>query len=201
MYDEWKNYLPKFISASSEKELISELKEFPHNLDSRFYSTVAFSENTFLQGDGISSAKICDLKSEKFRNSPCMIISNSCDISPENERLYPTSVCYVPLLSFEKVLSSLYAAGIDKSKITNWENDVRKQRISSIVFLSKGQNLSEEKIAFLDRVQNLPATTFHETIVQSDKIFSLSNFGFYLLVLKLSIHFTRIRDGVDRFVA
>jgi hypothetical protein len=29
-------------------------------------------------------------------------------------------------------------------------------------------------------------------------LFTLSNFGFYLYLLKLSIHFTRIQEKIDR---
>jgi hypothetical protein len=198
MYEDIKAYLPKFLSDSSEKELISELHAFPENIDSRFYSNPIRQENNFLQGDGFGEGIVCDIRNQRFKKAPCIVLSNSCDISPENERLYPTSVCYAPLVSFGKLIESLMHSGISKERIDTFNNDVRRQRISTIFFLPKGQGLEEEKLVFLDHVQNCPATFFHENQHASDKTFSLSNYGFYVLLLKLSIHFTRIRDGVDR---
>lgn len=34
--------------------------------------------------------------------------------------------------------------------------------------------------------------------IKQKKIFTLSNYGFYMFLVKLSIHFTRVREGVDR---
>ena len=55
-----------------------------------------------------------------------------------------------------------------------------------------------ESIVFLDRVNNIPSKFIVRTTVPQKRIFTLSDYGAYLFLLKLSIHFTRIKDNVER---
>lgn len=53
-------------------------------------------------------------------------------------------------------------------------------------------------LSFFDRAISLPLT---EDIVKNmcgNKLFTLSNFGLYLFLFKLSVHFTRIQERIDR---
>ena len=78
--------------------------------------------------------------------------------------------------------------------------NIKEQKITSILYLPSCEALGEDKIIFMDRLQNYPSHNFIEQHPVQDKMFTLSNFGFYLFLIKLAIHFTRIRDGVDREV-
>jgi len=189
-----KDYLPKFLSSSSNEELFSCLKEFPSNIDSRFYSDFVFkTKNTGIQGDGMEDFLFFDWQHNQTKKSIAMILSNSCDISFDNNRYDTPFILYCPIISLAKYIEMLKTKGKKTSEI---EYSIKKQEITSMFYLPKGQGLSEDKIAMLDRIQSCPNN--EETRLNAKKIFTLSNYGFYLFLLKLSIHFTRIRDGIDR---
>ena len=56
----------------------------------------------------------------------------------------------------------------------------------------------EESIVFLDRIVNYPTSSLKLEDLKMNRIFTLGNYGFYLFLLKLSIHYTRIADKIDR---
>jgi hypothetical protein len=51
---------------------------------------------------------------------------------------------------------------------------------------------------FFDRLLHVSQKYVDRKTVQTRRLFSLSDYGFYLFVFKLSIHLSRIREGVDR---
>jgi hypothetical protein len=189
-----KDYLPKFLSSSSNEELFSCLKGFPNNIDSRFYSDYVFNiKDTGIQGDGMEDFLFFNWQNNQMIKSNAMILSNSCDISFENKRTDTPFISYCPMISLAKSIEILKTKGKDISAI---ELSIKKQEVTSMFYLPKGQGLSEDKIAMFDRIQSCPNND--ETRLKAKKIFTLSNYGFYLFLLKLSIHFTRIRDGINR---
>jgi hypothetical protein len=189
-----KDYLPKFLSISSTEELYSCLSDFPNNIDSRFYSDFVFkAKNTGIQGDGMEGFLFFNWQNNQIIKSNAMILSNSCDISFENKRTDTPFISYCPIISLAKYIDKLKSEGKNTSAI---ELSIKNQEITSMFYLPKGQGLDEDKIALLDKIQSCPNN--EETRLKAKKIFTLSNYGFYLFLLKLSIHFTRIRDGIDR---
>jgi hypothetical protein len=188
--EEIQKYLPQFLSAVSTEDLFSCLNDFPLNMDSRFYSDIAYRMEV-IQGDGLDCLCFIDFDSHKIHENLAMVLSNSCDISFDNQRYETPSIIYCPLISFDKYIQSH-----PKASQSLLARKIKSQRYSSLFYLPKGQGLNEEKIAALDKIQSCPNNA--KTRLAARKIFSLSNYGFYLFLLKLSIHFTRIRDGVDR---
>jgi hypothetical protein len=55
---------------------------------------------------------------------------------------------------------------------------------------------SEDHIALLDDLHTLPLGMFQKA--DRPKLFTLSQVGFYLFVVKLSIHFCRFSEGISR---
>lgn len=49
-----------------------------------------------------------------------------------------------------------------------------------------------------DCIFSLPSSKEFIEKLTSERIFTLINYGFYLLLFKLSVHFTRIQEKVDR---
>lgn len=189
-------YLPQFLSQGSKEELFRNLKDFPSNIDSRMYCDRSKAQAFVSQGDGLKELKfVSDWNTVSIKSAPAIILSNTCDISMENKRNFPPFAVYCMLISFSKYLETLRSRGVDKNQVDAIAEDIRKQRTTNLFFLPKGQNLDEDKIALLDHAQSCPASVFQNT---QSKLFSLSNYGFYMFLLKLSIHFTRIRDGLDR---
>lgn len=188
-----KKYLPQFLSGSSKDDLFSCLADFPENIDHRIYSDIVINFANVLQGDGLDGLLFVKWPSKQFQPVPSMILSNSCDIALENPRVVVPYVCYCPLISYSKYVEKLREKGKDTS---DFERDVKAQRLTSMFYLPKGQCLEEDKIVLLDRMQSCPNDD--PIKLKAKKVFSLSNYGFYLFLLKISIHFTRIKDGIDR---
>lgn len=67
-----------------------------------------------------------------------------------------------------------------------------------IFFLPKVFGKLEESIVFLDRINNCSNKTVSRVNIDNQRIFTLNDYGEYLFLLKLSIHFTRMKDKVDR---
>ena len=84
--------------------------------------------------------------------------------------------------------------------INNHIEAIKKQLITQIMFLPKGSKLQDDSIVFLDRVNNYPLGEMSVEDVKRKKLFVLSNYGLYIFLIKLSIHFTRIQENVDRLV-
>lgn len=51
---------------------------------------------------------------------------------------------------------------------------------------------------FFDRINNCDNDAMPRNDLDSRRLYSLSNYGLYLFLFKLSVHLTRIREGVDR---
>lgn len=190
-----KKYLPQFLSAKSSEEMFGCLKDFPANIDCRMYCDRTKAEDFFSQGDGIAELKMFRWDTKSMNAVNVMVLSNSCDISKTNKRSFTPYCVYCALIKLSGLLELYRKNGRDEEHMKEVEADIREQRITSFFYLPKGQGLDDEYVAILDRVGSCPITYLDKT---KTKLFSLSNYGFYMFLLKLSIHFTRIRDGLDR---
>lgn len=48
-FEEFRTYLPKYLSADAQHDLFEELKQFPENIDGRLYTTKLQHEQTMYQ--------------------------------------------------------------------------------------------------------------------------------------------------------
>lgn len=101
-FEEIKKYLPKYLSEESTKSLFEDLKAFPDNISSRFYGNVLDDELTIFQGDGVRDLPVINLPDIKIEPCPAIVISNTCDISAENDRKIEPKILYCPLLRISK---------------------------------------------------------------------------------------------------
>lgn len=199
IFDDIKIYLPKYLSSEDTKRLFSELQVFPNNLDGRMYSDYLKNENIIFQGDGLTNFTVVNLPDMEFFNAPVMIFSNTCDIDNANQRLFPSNICYAPLFSLKSYRQELIDEKIkDEKSINSHIEDIKKQRITQILFLPQGYKIPEDCIVFLDRLNHCNNNSISRENISERKVFILSNYGFYLFLIKLSIHFTRLQENVDR---
>lgn len=191
-------YLPRYLSEPSRTVLIDELKRFPTDRSKASFYTCALSHADYLlQGDGISDAFYVWLPDlSKTRNIKALLLSNTCDMSMDNKRINPCRVMYVPLTNFDKYAKFVHAQ--NPAAAENHLKDIKEQHVTQAMFFPKGQGLEHDAIAFFDQAISLPITP--ELVQQfcNNRMFTLSDFGLYLLLLKLSIHFTRIQERIDR---
>ncbi|HOO99911.1 MAG TPA: hypothetical protein PK766_10150 [Bacteroidales bacterium] len=196
--DDIKLYLPKYLTPESKDQLYESLKQFPESQDSRVYTRSLLNEKIIYQGDGIKDFLVIDLPNiEKLKESPCLILSNSCDLSPDNQRLYSTRIMYSPIVNLKKYELGLMAKH-DKGRVESLLRSIRKQEPSQTFYLPELPGILEESFIFFDRTFNISNKFVGSDEIPSRRLFTLSNYGLYLFIIKLSIHFTRIQEGVNR---
>lgn len=80
-------YLPKYLSAEAQEELLIALKQFPENISSRLYTTALRHQPVLYQGDVFERVPLID-PNNKIKEVRAILISNTCDSDTENSRLY-----------------------------------------------------------------------------------------------------------------
>ena len=198
--EEIKIYLPKYLSPESEENLFDQLKQFPENIDDRLYTNYVLDPQLIYQGDGIEGLLVVNLPDTQIRPARGMILSNTCDLDERNKRPFPSSLVYAPIFNLEKYQKELLASEIlkDAGQIEDHIYAIKKQRITQIFYLPKGGALENESIVFLDRVNSCDNIFLSKVEIKDIRLFTLSNYGLYLFIFKLSVHFTRITEGIDR---
>ncbi|HJZ80973.1 MAG TPA: hypothetical protein VKD91_11530 [Pyrinomonadaceae bacterium] len=195
IFEQIKLFLPKYLTPAQTEELYSELKQFP--TDKPFYLTRTDLEDELLQGDGWRGFVVINFFTGERRTVSGVIISNSCDIFTENERALETKILFAPLIKLSRYIEQLRAVGKSEEQIRNIITDIRRQHITKIFYLPGIPERFEESIILFDDIHNHPLTHF----VQQERtsIFTLNQVWFYIFLLKLSIHFSRFQEGVQRF--
>nr|WP_129732298.1 hypothetical protein [Parabacteroides goldsteinii] len=192
-----KKFLPKYLSAESYKELIEGLRCFPENLDSRFY-TDYLKEKIIYQGDGIKGFPTINFNTMEKKDCQAIVLSNTCDMDLANKRMFGSQIVYAPIIELEKYKSILMRSNISHAKINAHIDSIRSQELTQILYLPQYGSCMKESIVFLDRIFNVDNAFINRDNLNETRIFSLSDYGNYVLLLKISIHFTRMQDKVDR---
>lgn len=191
--DQLKDQIPYYLTREQKDGLIKALSDFPEKMN---YYTMLHKED-LLQGDGWSSLTIINFYSCEKKNVKGIIVSNSCDISMENPRDTPPKVIFSPIIKLDGYIQKLKESGLAIHKVEDKLRAIKEQKITSIFYLPKQSILDGDYIALLDDTHSMPAHIFwHNTDKQ--KIFTLSQVGFYLFIMKLSIHFCRFHENVIR---
>ena len=193
-----KSYLPKYLSEDNYKNLLKELKSFPKNIDQRLYSKPQ-SPGTIFQGDGYKKFPYVDLLHLDLGSKEVkgIILSNTCDIDLDNTRPYSSSIMFAPIIEVAKYTETLMNRGVNPDIIDDHLKSIRKQSVTSILFLPRNSRI-QESIVFLDRIMNIDNSYICRDQLQSQRLFTLSDYGFYMLLFKLSVHFSRIQERVNR---
>jgi hypothetical protein len=196
LLDDIKVYLPKYLSEEATVSLFRELASFPNNIDSRMYTIKLKDEQAIFQGDGLSELWVCDLPSESRKRTRVMVLSNTCDTAPDNKRLLGPRLLYCPIIRLAQYESLLRTAVMSTAE--EHLKALRRQEVTSMMYLPENEKLGGEAVALLDRVNNCDSQNLDLGELTRTRLFTLGDYGFYLFLLKISIHFTRIREGVAR---
>ena len=195
-FEDIKKYLPQYLSDSDAKQLFSALKDFPNNIDERFYSNDSLDDNILYQGDCLKDIPAFYLPDTRSKLSQSMAISNTCDMDLNNKRLWNTRILFSQIILLEKLEKALYQK-FSEDRISNYISSLKKQQITNAFYLPKSKNL-DEAVAFFDYTNSFDINFVDRESLKEKRLVSLSNYGFYILLLKLSIHFTRIQEKVQR---
>ena len=104
---------------------------------------------------------------------------------------------YAPIINLTKYISVLQKQGINSNKIENHISNLKQQKITQRIFLPANSQM-EDSIVFLDRIHHVDNRFINRDTLENQRLFSLSDYGFYMLTFKLSVHFSRIQEKVNR---
>lgn len=192
-------YLPKYLSPEIEEKLFQDLIRFPDNIDDRIYTSYGIDPNIIFQGDGLKDLLVINLPDTTIKKVPSMVLSNTCDIDPENKRKFQSNIIYSPIMRLEAYRKRLLDNGMyGPESIESHLDTIRKQKITQIFYLPIGRQLKYEAMIFFDRLVSCDNESIDRENLEDKRLFTLSQYGHYLFLYKLSIHFTRIMEGIER---
>jgi hypothetical protein len=191
-----KEQIPYYLTQGQKEGLVRALKDFEDfPLKTDYY--INRYQDELLQGDGWTKLQARRFETGEGVSILGIILSNTCDVTPENKRDLPAKIIFAPLIPLSAYVSLLIKMGIDYTQIQDKVISIKEQNVTSIFFLPSGSGLQEDYIALLDELYTMPAKVFELETVKS-KVFTLSQIGFYLFVFKLSVHFCRFQEQVTR---
>lgn len=191
-------YLPKYLSEESKNALYSALKDFPDVHPDKFYTSQLVEKAVIFQGDGLKDFLFINLPNTseiKYRDG--IVLSNTCDISEENVKVFVPRIVYAPIISLEKYCGWLKNLGKSEDYIQSQVINIKQQSNTSIFYLPANWVI-DDSIVFLDNLFNIQSDSIKTNQLKERRIFTLSGYGHYLFLFKLSFHFSRIQEKVDR---
>jgi hypothetical protein len=186
-------YLPQYLSPERQQDLWNDLRSFPNT---RSIYSARNTDPNYLQGDGWRGFVAIDFHSLERKTVSGLILSNSCDISLTNLRATTPNITFVPVMKLQRYLAILEQNGLTEQQRLDVATSIRRQGVTSLMHLPAVPEVMEESIALFGDARSQPLDNF--TAGERSLLFRLSDFGFYLFLFKLSIHFTRMLEGVER---
>lgn len=199
-FEEASSLLPKYLSPAGKQELFAEIRNFFELRGADGYYA-NFQDEEPIQGDGWSEIPcIVDVQKATVKRTRVCVVSNSCDISDENANgtwgsFVPVTI--VPIVRLDRFRQLLLTNNISQTVVDEKIRTIRRQEISTIFFLPKGQLLEEDSIALLD----LPYPTGRSLFDNAEgttRLFRLSQMGWWLFLVKLAIHLCRAQENIQR---
>jgi len=194
LFEDIKRYLPKYLSPGDSSELFAQLASYPR-ATSPFYLQGVVLPDEPLQGDGWRGFVAIDFQTADRKEVSGVVISNSCDIDPANRRDRAVNILFSPLIALSKYVDLLRQVKTN-AQIENVLTAIRDQRMTSIFHLP-ADAWGPEGIVLLDTIHAQPLD--HFLAKERARLFTLSQYAFYIFLMKLSIHFTRMQEDVRRF--
>lgn len=191
--------IPYYLAAApDQKALINTLRDLSHGARSGYFITQSsdpFSKQ-MLQGDGWPKFHVFSWKDGLRREVRGIVLSNSCDVSADNPRPLPPQVTFAPIVKLSALEKRFKDAGLPPAGIESRLKSIRAQDVTTLFYLPADGILAEDYVALLDDVHSMPISVHRDQGI--NKLFTLSMAGFYLFVFKLSVHFCRLQECVNR---
>jgi len=188
--DDLKDQIPYYLTQEAKLGLIKALSGFPENIN--YFTSLYPSE--LLQGDGVDGLQVINFDDGTRKSVKGILLSNSCDMDCANQRELPIKITFAPLINLDKYIGVLSGSGLDPDKIQNKISSIKEQKVTNIFFLPKNNSLNADHIALLSDLYTIPLSSLNKGV----KLFTLSQVGFYLFLFKLSVHFCRFHENINR---
>ncbi len=206
-YNNFEKLLPSYLASAEKERLKKELIQFSYDSEGKeiryndFY--LSSNPNNFFQSDLVREIRFPIWKDDDRvyikKYTDAIILSNSCDISSSNKRnSNKKETIFAPLIDLSEYQIDLKKEGYNNSQIDTNIKNIRKQLVSNIFYLPSIDG--KEYVAFLDRIFAFPTLELieYEKNINDNRVASLSNFGYYLFILKISYHLCRLPEEQDR---
>lgn len=193
--ENFKDQIPYYLTAApKQKALVENLERIVSGAQAGYY--LEANENEHLQGDGWRGLPLLSFATGERRDVRGVLLSNTCDVSPENQRSLPTRLTFAPIVRLSLLEYRFTERGLSADQIHGKIKAIKDQTLTSMFFLPAGGALEEDHVVLLDDIHSLPIVNHDPTV--NEKLFTLSMAGFYLFIFKLSIHFCRLHEDLDR---
>lgn len=206
-----RTFLPKYLTPELQENLFETVQEnFPFSTDPNLIYSRIHDVNYYYQGDCVVDIPFACFNKGNFETAYLkgIIASNTCDISPDNDRLDVPNVQFASIFSLSEYVEILKAKEISRQRIDSFIDNLKGNRISNLFYLPEKKNgedtVLEESFIRFDLNVTLPISIFNGNtynnsyVPEGDRLISFSNYGFYLFLIKLSVHYCRFREGIFR---
>lgn len=183
--------IPYYLTQAAKDNLVKALNQFPHI---SYYTSIY--PNDVLQGDGWTGLGVISYETGERKVVKGILLSNSCDIDLTNKRDLPAKLIFAPIIKLTNYAKLLEKANVPHPNIENKIRAIREQDVTSLFYLPRQACLDDDYIALFDDIHNIPLSILNTK--EQKKLFTLSQVGFYLFIFKLSVHFCRFHENIDR---
>ena len=195
LFEQARVFLPKYLSPDSQQQLWDQLRSFPPHR--AIYSSTPARPGDILQGDGWRGFVAINFDTLERKATTGVVVSNSCDVNAENQRALTPNILFAPMFALSRYVELLQTAGQTAEQIESYCSAIRDQRVASIFYLPELSDVFSESIAILADIRGHPLDHFMRADGKT-LLFRLNQFGFYLFLFKLSIHFMRMQEDIAR---
>lgn len=194
------------IDKDRLKRLLAQFFNEEHRKGDKRYDNFYLEKppSYFLQGDVLKKINSLFWDDETsqyaFNDSPVILLSNTCDVSEGNDQSIGKQALYAPVVKLDIYVESLIEDGFTNEQIESVLNNLRSQTYSNIFYLPANPKTGNEYVISLDNIFWQPSDILKAKIadIDSERFISLNHFGFYLLITKISYHFCRVPEEIDR---
>jgi hypothetical protein len=205
----FENTLPPYLSQPNKTRLKEGLSQFfsvGHRIKDKRYDHFYLDNppDFFMQGDVINSIPVYNWDAETNQYitgySPVVMISSTCDIFEDHDRLLEKEVLFATLIPLIDFCQDLEAEGFTEKNIKSIHSNLRQQLYSNLFYLPPNPIDGREFVVFFDKTFWHPSIKFLEKRerINEERFISLDHFGFYLFICKLSYHFCRVPEDCHR---
>lgn len=175
-----------YIHPGHKKEFFACLQGFPAGIDKWLYG-IPEDKGSLYQGDILVDVPVCFVDEDgdiiKATDRVAMI-SNTCDLQPGHKETVIASLI-LTLADHEKFLRQNDEKGVDEIL-----RSIRENNVFSYFYLPKSDDFPESFIDFSTMVTI--NSDYMNSTYPDKRVLSLSPYGFYLLLIKLTFHLARM---------
>ena len=193
LFDRLNRVLPPYLTSFSREELKKQLRSFP--IGNNYFSYQWTGPESPIQGDGWNGFTEINFRSLELKAVAGVVVSNSCDIDESNISLRKRNILFAPIVKLSDYIDRLKEYSHSISSIKSHISAICAQEKTELFYIPKS-NRTPECLVMLDSISHQPLEAFLNS--QRERLFRLNEFGFYIFLMKLSIHLTRFGENLDR---